>query len=227
MPSPHELILVLFDVDGTLSDSRGGITEAMGKAFEEVALRPPATEQLLNVVGLSLLDQAERLIGADQASLRGPWVEAYKTAYQEARRSHGARAHAPLFYGVRDMLEVLARREDVIMGLATGKSQRGLDAFVEAHELQRIFVTFQCADHHPSKPDPSMVRAAMDETGMTAPRTLVVGDTTFDVDMAHSAGARALAVGWGFHGRGQLRHAEGFAHSVEEIPRLIDEVMES
>jgi phosphoglycolate phosphatase len=99
--------------------------------------------------------------------------------------------------------------------VATGKSQRGLDALIEAHEL-RCFVTRQCADHHPSKPHPSMVLRAMAETGVLPEHTVMIGDTSFDIDMGRAAGVRTIAVDWGFHPAERL----GADHIIKSFGEL-------
>jgi phosphoglycolate phosphatase len=91
--------------------------------------------------------------------------------------------------------------------VATGKSRRGLDHLVELHGWGGVFQTVQVADHHPSKPHPSMLLACLAETGVEAGRAVMVGDTSFDMQMAHSAGIRGLGVGWGYHPAAALREA--------------------
>jgi phosphoglycolate phosphatase len=102
------------------------------------------------------------------------------------------------------MLEKLAARDDLLLGVATGKSRRGLDKLLDGHELRGIFVTTQVADHHPSKPHPAMLQAALDETGMETAHAVMIGDTTFDMDMARAAGITGIGVEWGYHPAGDL-----------------------
>ena len=90
-------------------------------------------------------------------------------------------------------------QDDLLLGVATGKGRRGLDVMVANHGLQRTFVTLQCADDHPSKPHPAMVLAALAEAGVAPADAVMVGDTTFDMEMARAAGVAGLGVGWGYH----------------------------
>src|SRR3546814_16607044 len=86
-----------------------------------------------------------------------------------------------------------------LLGVATGKSDRGLNLCLASHGLSARFVTLQTADRHPSKPHPSMIEQAMAAAGAVAATTAMIGDTSFDMEMAVNAGTRALGVGWGYH----------------------------
>jgi phosphoglycolate phosphatase len=123
--------------------------------------------------------------------------EAYKAAFGDLRRD---KAHQePLYPGIRETLHALAKEQDVLLGIATGKSRRGLSAVLEREGLTDLFITLQTADTHPSKPHPAMLHAAMAEAGADPTRTVMIGDTTFDIGMARDAGARAIGAGWGYH----------------------------
>ncbi len=148
-------------------------------------------------------------------------IAAYKDAYQRRRLAGGAEG-SPLYPGMREVIEGLADRPDVLLGVATGKSMRGLSALLETKGLARHFVTLQCADHHPSKPHPSMLLTAMAETGAEPARSVMIGDTSYDIDMARAAGMHAIAVGWGYHGAAALRGADAFAETAGALPGLID-----
>jgi phosphoglycolate phosphatase len=112
-------------------------------------------------------------------------------------------------------IEAFGQRDDIVLGIATGKARRGIDRLFEREGWADRFLTVQTADNHPSKPHPAMVRAAMAETGVGPARTVMVGDTTFDVEMALAAGVGALGVAWGYHPPEELREAG--AHGVVEI----------
>lgn len=196
--------LVIFDVDGTLVDSQAEIVAAMTAAFAGEGLDCPDRAAVLSIVGLSL-DRAMAVLVPDVAPHRqAALVAGYKAAFNAARVADGA-GMSPLYPGARAVLDLLLAQPDTVMGVATGKSQRGLDALFDAHDLARYFLTRQVADHHPSKPHPSMIRAAMAETGVTATQTVMVGDTVFDMDMAQAAGVRGIGVTWGYHAAAALR----------------------
>lgn len=188
--------LVIFDVDGTLVDSQADILASMAAAFAAVGLEAPPRSTVLSIVGLSL-PQAMLKLAPDADNER--MVSAYKESYAALRERAGSLASSPLFAGARDTIERLHARSDVLLGLATGKSRHGLDLLLEAHELSEFFVTQQVADFHPSKPHPSMIVAALYETGVSAGDAVMVGDTTFDMEMARSAGVPFFGVDWGYH----------------------------
>ena len=105
------------------------------------------------------------------------------------------------------MVRRLAARPDVVLGIATGKSRRGVAHLVERHGWARVFATIQTADDAPSKPDPAMLLRAMEATGARPADTAMVGDTSFDMAMARAAGVRAIGVSWGYHPVAALREA--------------------
>lgn len=197
--------LVIFDVDGTLIDSQNMIVTAMDRAFAAHGRTPPSRAEVLSIVGLSLETAMRALVKEEPEVLAGPLTEAYKAAFLDLRHSEGH--HEPLFPGALAALDRLAGRDDVVLGIATGKSRRGVNAIFDLHALHGRFVTIQTADDHPSKPDPGMVAAAIAETGVRPQRATVIGDTTFDMEMARAAGARAVGVGWGYHPVGALTAA--------------------
>ena len=192
--------LIIFDCDGTLVDSQHMICAAMQQAYEAHGLPVPPTEKLLSIVGLSLPDAFRRLAGLVGSGEDHPvdgLVTCYKTAFAALRQSD--RHLEPLYPGARAALDALGRRPDTLLGIATGKSQRGVRAVLGRHGLSGRFATIQTADDAPSKPHPGMVLAAMRQTGVPPCDTVMVGDTVYDVEMARAAGVRAIGVGWGYH----------------------------
>lgn len=210
------LRLILFDVDGTLVDSQGSIVSAMTAAFGALSLSVPERADILSIVGLSLPHAMARLAPDQSASVQNSLVEGYKEAYHAQRLAKGA-AQSPLYPGALDVLQALHSVPENLLGVATGKSQRGLDALLEAHGLERYFATRQVADHHPSKPHPSMIDTARAETGVEAASTVMVGDTSFDMEMAKAAGVAGVGVSWGYHTAESLREADLVIDSFEQL----------
>lgn len=211
------LRLVVFDVDGTLVDSQGSILSAMAAAFDAVGRTAPAREEVLGIVGLSLDHAMQRLAPAAGAADRDALVTAYKKAYFDQRMTQGE-GGSPLFPGAAEVLRQLADWPDLLLGVATGKSRRGLDALLAQHGLGRAFVTRQVADDHPSKPHPSMLLAAMAETGTEPGDAVMIGDTSFDMEMAAAAGVAGIGVSWGYHPREQLHTARLVIERFEDLP---------
>lgn len=209
---------MIFDCDGTLVDSQHMIVAAMVDAFASEGLAAPAREQVIGVVGLSLDFAIARLV-PEESDLA--LVDRLSGAYKEAFRARrmGPDHAEPLYAGVREALQRLALRDDVALGIATGKSRRGLDAVLEREGIAQHFLTIQTADTHPSKPHPSMVFAAMSEAGAEPADTVMIGDTTFDIEMAHGAGTSSIGVGWGYHPADALR-AAGAHHVTADCPEL-------
>lgn len=190
----NSLKLVLFDVDGTLVDSQNIIVAAQRTAFGTYGLEPPSREQSLSIVGLSLAEAFTVLVGP-----KGPiegLVEAYKEAFSTLRQNP---AHQePLYPGAERCLAWLHRCEDVLLGVATGKSRRGVAHLLERHGWGDLFSVIQTADDAPSKPHPGMILQAMRETGAAPHNTVMIGDSSFDMDMARAAGVLPVGVSWGF-----------------------------
>lgn len=214
--------LVLFDVDGTLIDSQAMIAASLNAAFGAEALTPPPRPAMMAVVGLSLLDAMASLAPDREAAVHQRMAAAYKEAFWTFRAS--GEFPERFFPGARELLEGLRRRSGVLLGIATGKSRRGIAHLVEAHGLEGWFATVQTSDDHPSKPDPSMVHAALAETGCDPAATMVVGDTGFDVAMARNAAVTAIGVTWGNHPKDRL--AQAGAHRIvndfDELQAAID-----
>jgi phosphoglycolate phosphatase len=221
-----DLNLVIFDVDGTLIDSQNMIVTAMDRAFAANGLVAPPRAEVLSIVGLSLETAMRALVKEEPDALAGPLTEAYKAAFFDLRKSE--EHHEPLFPGAIAALDRLAERPDVLLGIATGKSKRGVNAIFDLHDLHGRFVTIQTADDHPSKPDPGMVAAAITEAGVLPQHATVIGDTTFDMEMARAAGARAIGVNWGYHPAASLTAsgAETVLAHFDDLDRALDALME-
>jgi len=209
--------LVIFDCDGTLVDSQHAICAAMEHAFSTLGLPAPSRRDMLGVVGLSL-PQVFAVLAAEQpATVQAELIRLYRADFPGKRE--GAPAHDPLYGGVGEAVTALARRDDMVLGIATGKSRRGVARLLDREGWHGHFLTIQTADDHPSKPHPSMILRAMSEAGAEPATTLMIGDTTYDIEMACNAKVGAVGVGWGYHEGERLVQAG--AHAVVETAETL------
>ena len=222
--SSAPLRLVVFDVDGTLVDSQSDILGAMHLSFTAEGLTTPPRADVLGVVGLSLDVLMPQLAPEADAATQARLVQGYKDAYMSLRSDSARGESSPFYPGARATLEALHARPDVLLGVATGKSRRGLDKLIEAHGLEGMFVTQQVADFHPSKPNPSMLLEALSETGVAAADAVMLGDTSFDMEMAQAAGIAGIGVSWGYHPPARLTAARHLVENFEAVPPLLDAI---
>ena len=216
--------LVLFDVDGTLVDSQSIIVAAQQATFEAHGLEPPSRERALSIVGLSLAEAFTALAGpkAPIADL----VATYREVSAVLRRDP---AHAePLFPGADSCIAALRSRSDVVLGIATGNSQRGVARILNSFEWHGVFASIQTADDAPSKPHPAMILQAMRETGAAPHDTVMVGDSSFDMAMARAAGVMPIGVSWGFQPAAALTEAGAGAivDSYSELEAILHEFLD-
>lgn len=205
--------LAIFDCDGTLVDSQHNICLAMETCFAAEGLEPPTRERTRAVVGLSLVEAMRAMLPAAEEKFHVALAEDYKRAFQDMR-GRGL-AEEPLYDGVAELLDRL-EADGWLLGVATGKSDRGLSMCLDHHGLLARFVTLQTADRHPSKPHPSMIEQAMADAGASPGTTIMIGDTSYDMAMARAAGVTAIGVDWGYHHPDELRRAG--AHHVAGHP---------
>jgi phosphoglycolate phosphatase len=218
------LRLVVFDVDGTLVDSQGHIVSSMNAAFSSLDHPVPTRAAVLDLVGLSLevsmLRLAPTLGSKDHALL----VQAYKDAYMAERDEAGTALSSPLYEGALACLHHLNALPNVVLGVATGKSKRGLDKLIEGHSLEGLFVTQQVADFHPSKPHPAMLHTAIADAGVDVENTIMVGDTSFDMEMAKGARVRSVGVKWGYHSADKLQTATRLVDTFDQLQLALNEM---
>ena len=210
--------LVIFDVDGTLVDSQHFIVEAQTRAFVAHGLPVPSRAEMLSIVGLSLVQAFEQLVpDGPAASL----AQAYRDAWSVMRLDPD---YADEMYpGAVEAVNALAQRDDLLLGIATGKSLRGVHHLFDERGWHGRFATVQTSDGHPSKPHPAMVLKALAETGMAPADALMIGDTSYDMAMGRAAGVRTLGVTWGYHTRDQLMAsgAERLVESYEDLMAVL------
>jgi phosphoglycolate phosphatase len=209
LPRGRPLRLAVFDCDGTLVDSQHGIFAAMSAAFESFSLAPPSQALARRVIGLPLVDALAALAPVEAGLDPERLAERYRDAFHAGR--HAPDIDEPLFAGAVAALDAL-EAEGFLLGIATGKGRRGLEATLGRHDILSRFVTLQTSDSGPGKPHPAMLLRAMAETGAAPAETVMIGDTSFDMRMARAAEVLALGVGWGYHAAEELTAAG--AHAV-------------
>ena len=213
--------LVIFDCDGTLIDSQHAIYGSMSLAFGAHGLAAPSRAEVLGIVGLSLPQALAVLAPRESEAVRHQIIDAYKNGFVGVRAQPDNQE--ALYDGISAAVTALADRTDLVLGIATGKSKRGVARLLAQEGWEGHFVTIQTADDHPSKPHPSMILKAMAETGAAPHDTIMIGDTTYDMEMAVNAGVGALGVGWGYHAGERLIDA-GAALVVSEGTRLLEAI---
>ncbi|WP_188821792.1 HAD-IA family hydrolase [Brucella endophytica] len=214
--------LVLFDCDGTLVDSAGVIHRCMARTFAEAGLAELQEAETRSIIGLSLDNAIAKLLNCEIDASIQALTARYKYHFHAIRDEPGFAE--PCFPGIAELLADLARRDDVCVGMVTGKSRRGVQWVLEAHGFTKHFLVVRTADDCPSKPHPAMVLEACSEAGFDPSDALVVGDAIYDMQMARAAGALAVGVSWGYHTPEALR-ASG-AHQILETPSDLLPILE-
>ncbi|HUJ01153.1 MAG TPA: HAD-IA family hydrolase [Usitatibacter sp.] len=204
--------LVVFDWDGTLMDSTRLIASCLQEACREVGAPIPSDSDALFVIGLNMADTFRRVAPDLDAEAQRRLAERYRHHFLS--REH----EAPLYEGVREMLEELHAR-GARLAVATGKARRGLERALDATGLRRWFEATRCADEGFAKPHPDMLLMLLDVTGVEPARSVMVGDTTHDLELAANAGVDAVAVSYGAHPEDLLatRPAVARCASVEDL----------
>lgn len=208
-----QLKLAVFDCDGTLVDSLHSIVHSMQQACIAYGASPPSSDAVRRIIGLPLETAiAELLPDLDKAAV---WDvrEGYREVFSGLRARD--EVHEPLYPNTVEALDTL-EADGWLLGVATGKAHRGLVSTLATHDLVDRFVTLQTADRAAGKPHPEMLHNAMSETGVEADMTVMIGDTTFDMEMAVNAGTMAIGVAWGYHEREELK-AAGAAVVIEDF----------
>ncbi|MEQ8664603.1 MAG: HAD-IA family hydrolase [Rhodospirillales bacterium] len=201
--------LAVFDCDGTLLDSHHSIVNAMNDTFAHHSLAPVPAAEIRSIIGLPLEVGIARLLEEDPRDAHHEFAATYRRVFRGMRDA--GEVSEPMFGGTREAIEILDEA-GWLMGIATGKARRGVDAALGPLQLLKHFMTIQTADVAKGKPHPDMLDRAMAETGVDRRRTAMIGDTTFDMEMARNAGVAGIGVAWGYHPPAAL-HAAG-AHVV-------------
>jgi len=189
--------LIVFDWDGTLMDSAAAIVGSLMAACGDLGVKPPSEDQARHIIGLGLEDALRCAVPDLEPSRYAELSRQYRVHYlaQDGQLT--------LFHGIEELLGELSRR-DYALAIATGKSRLGLDRALQTTGIGEYFQASRCADECHSKPHPQMLDELMEWAAAAPQRTLMIGDTTHDLQMARNAGVAALAVCYGAHPRAGL-----------------------
>lgn len=213
---PRRFELLVFDWDGTLMDSAASIVESLQAASADLNLPVPEDAAARHIIGLGLNDALGYLFPELPRNRYGALTERYRLHFL-ARDSA-----IPLFPGVSEAIREL-HEAGFLLAVATGKSRAGLDRALESTGLRPYFHASRCADEGFPKPHPEMLLALMDKLGVEPEQTLMIGDTSHDLQMAANAGVVALAAAYGAHPRESLLACSALAclESFEELHRWL------
>ena len=194
----------VFDCDGTLVDTHASIVHCMQAAFVAMGQRPPPSDAVRATIGLPLPECVHRILPDAEDRVRARIVTAYREVFFDVRRFDSV--DEPLFPGIPALLDALEAR-GIVLGIATGKIERALNLTLERHGLLSRFATRQTADKAPAKPDPAMLDRAIADVGAARARTVMIGDSVYDIVMSRNAGVRAVGVVWGQNNAEELAAA--------------------
>jgi len=220
MTASESLRLAVFDCDGTLVDSQHSIIASMHAAFDVHSYPKPDADTVRMVVGLPLHVAMGRLLPETGPDVHEQLADSYIDAFHGLRKN--GEVADPLYPGVMEIISEL-EADGWVLGIATGKGRRGLLATLETHGLVDRFQTLQTADSAPGKPAPGMLLNAMRDTGVDPAGTVMIGDTTFDMEMAVAAGTMAVGVSWGYHPQEHL-HKAGAHVVIDDFAALRIEI---
>ena len=210
--------LIIFDWDGTLMDSVARIVSCMQAAARKVELIVPTPEQIKNIIGLSLPKAINVLFPSCNEQQAEDVIMQYKHHYIAEDKTP-----KPLFNNAVELLTEL-RGNDKLLAVATGKGRNGLERVWEISETKHFFHTSRCADEALSKPDPEMLLSILSELSVSADKAIMIGDTSYDLEMARNAGVASIGVTYGVHDKDilSLYQPKAIVDSLAEIQRLFN-----
>jgi len=207
--------LIVFDWDGTLYDSAAFIVSCVQAAAQASGFPVPEEKTIREMIGLSYEESLKRMMPDVSPMQMAMLIKAYRKCVEESQ------THAPvLFQGVEEVLKSL-KATGYYLAIATGKGRYGLNKDLELLKLSDTFVTTRCSDETNSKPHPQMLLEIMDEMGVEPSKTLMIGDTEYDMQLAQNAKTDAMAVSYGAHHIDRLRsgeHVKGYLDDIRDLP---------
>ncbi|MCF6326933.1 MAG: HAD-IA family hydrolase [Devosiaceae bacterium] len=209
--------LIIFDLDGTLIDTVALFVGTTGSVFKSMGLAVPDEKTIRSVSGLGAQVGVRRIA----PDLDDAQIDKFIGLYREEFLARAMQSkQEELFLGALEMLNALHGRQDIVMAVATGKSGSGTDRVLKGHDILKLFTSVHTPDTNRAKPDPDMVHSAMGIVDCPKQNTIMIGDTTHDMEMAVNAGTHALGVSWGYHEPDELK-AAGAHLIIDEMDQLI------
>ncbi len=207
--------LLIFDWDGTIIDSQAHIVHCMREGIKGAGFEAPKDDAIRHIIGLSLERAVQTLMPDCSLSEVDVMTQNYRTHF------FATGAESSDFYdGAKEMLQ-RCFDEGYYMAVATGKSRRGLDMVLNAFNLESLFHITRCADETASKPDPMMLEEILTDLNLSRDEALMIGDTTYDMDMANNAKMDSMAVTYGVHSRKDLEPTKP-NYYLNDIKQLLD-----
>lgn len=195
--------LFLFDMDGTIVDTHKGVVFSIEYVARSLNLILPSSDKIQYVIGLSIPD-AVRILFPDVSNAQYEIIE-HVLQGQDLKEVMTHSSYERVYEGMLDLIYQLSKKEDNVLGIATGRSGSSCLNFLQRYGLLKYFLTIQNASTAAGKPSPEMIFNAMKQTGCSPLQTYMIGDTIFDMQMANAAGAKGLAITWGYHPKDRLQ----------------------
>jgi phosphoglycolate phosphatase len=211
--------LIVFDWDGTLMDSTGHIVSCMQQAIAELSLPPLDNKSVSHIIGLGLTEAVQALYPDIDSEILSQLAIGYKRVWLE--NPH----HTPLFDNAEHLVALL-NQQNYFVAVATGKSRQGLNKVLKSTQLGPLFHATRCADECHSKPHPQMIEELMTFLGVPPEQTLMIGDTEYDLQMAHNAGVDSLAISHGAHGIETLKacHPRAIVDNLHQVEQWLNDL---
>lgn len=206
--------VIIFDWDGTLMDSIDKIVTCMKLAAEAVDVQPPSTKEIQNIIGLSLEKAMAQLYPDFSLTTQRAIENAYRSQYLE-KDQHPT----PFYPGVKAWLADL-KKKGYTLAVATGKGRGGLDRVLQQHDVHHLFSVTYCADETDSKPNPLMINKILSDLNIQPEQALMIGDSSYDLEMANNANVACIGVNYGVHSHAVLSQFEPIAIVSDLITEL-------
>lgn len=204
--------VIIFDWDGTLMDSIDKIVASVKAGAEDCHLKVPSTENIRHIVGLSLDKAMAKLFPDASLEEQSAMVNAYRYQFLTLEKYE-----TPFYPGIKSWLQSL-KDQGYLLAVATGKGRNGLDRTLDKFAVRELFTVTYCADQTASKPDPLMLNRILKDLNLDVSQALMVGDTSYDLEMANNAKMDCLGVSYGVHSKESLKQFNPIA-IVDDLPK--------